>query len=128
MKVIRLCIGASEVRGVRSQRFRIPTQSKPVGSRRRQEARCFLGGSRSEEHTSELQSQSNLVCRLLLEKKNRRCVRCTHREIDRGACNRRVYGSVAEGLLTALSSDYHPRRPLIALVVHSCIFTRIGIS
>src|SRR2546430_4063570 len=27
---------------------------------------------RSEEHTSELQSQSNLVCRLLLEKKTRR--------------------------------------------------------
>src|SRR5688572_31779193 len=27
-------------------------------------------GFRSEEHTSELQSQSNLVCRLLLEKKN----------------------------------------------------------
>src|SRR2546430_9237165 len=27
------------------------------------------GGTRSEEHTSELQSQSNLVCRLLLEKK-----------------------------------------------------------
>src|SRR2546430_10610075 len=26
-------------------------------------------GCRSEEHTSELQSQSNLVCRLLLEKK-----------------------------------------------------------
>src|SRR2546430_5279669 len=26
--------------------------------------------NRSEEHTSELQSQSNLVCRLLLEKKN----------------------------------------------------------
>src|SRR2546430_11776593 len=28
--------------------------------------------ARSEEHTSELQSQSNLVCRLLLEKKNTR--------------------------------------------------------
>src|SRR5688572_33276752 len=28
-----------------------------------------LGDRRSEEHTSELQSQSNLVCRLLLEKK-----------------------------------------------------------
>src|SRR2546430_4052895 len=28
--------------------------------------------ARSEEHTSELQSQSNLVCRLLLEKKNRK--------------------------------------------------------
>src|SRR2546430_9490496 len=29
------------------------------------------GRDRSEEHTSELQSQSNLVCRLLLEKKNK---------------------------------------------------------
>src|SRR2546430_7412241 len=29
------------------------------------------GGPRSEEHTSELQSQSNLVCRLLLEKKKK---------------------------------------------------------
>src|SRR5688572_31763838 len=29
------------------------------------------GTFRSEEHTSELQSQSNLVCRLLLEKKNK---------------------------------------------------------
>src|SRR2546427_8317497 len=28
--------------------------------------------ARSEEHTSELQSQSNLVCRLLLEKKKKR--------------------------------------------------------
>src|SRR2546427_3276754 len=35
--------------------------SSTAGSRR----------SRSEEHTSELQSQSNLVCRLLLEKKKR---------------------------------------------------------
>src|SRR2546427_8635100 len=32
-----------------------------------------LGGpDRSEEHTSELQSQSNLVCRLLLEKKKKK--------------------------------------------------------
>src|SRR2546427_7040320 len=30
--------------------------------------------SRSEEHTSELQSQSNLVCRLLLEKKKKKKV------------------------------------------------------
>src|SRR2546430_10486812 len=29
----------------------------------------MVGSNRSEEHTSELQSQSNLVCRLLLEKK-----------------------------------------------------------
>src|SRR2546430_12062839 len=31
--------------------------------------RDLAGEGRSEEHTSELQSQSNLVCRLLLEKK-----------------------------------------------------------
>src|SRR2546430_3813542 len=36
-----------------------------------------LGDDRSEEHTSELQSQSNLVCRLLLEKKKRTRARQT---------------------------------------------------
>src|SRR5688572_31057550 len=35
-----------------------------------QDLRLLLIFGRSEEHTSELQSQSNLVCRLLLEKKN----------------------------------------------------------
>src|SRR2546427_4694673 len=34
-----------------------------------QELETQSGRGRSEEHTSELQSQSNLVCRLLLEKK-----------------------------------------------------------
>src|SRR2546430_6940538 len=33
--------------------------------------RAAQGWTRSEEHTSELQSQSNLVCRLLLEKKKK---------------------------------------------------------
>src|SRR2546427_8605510 len=33
---------------------------------------------RSEEHTSELQSQSNLVCRLLLEKKKKRKMQYRH--------------------------------------------------
>src|SRR2546430_13124827 len=33
--------------------------------------RSYSIANRSEEHTSELQSQSNLVCRLLLEKKKR---------------------------------------------------------
>src|SRR2546430_7323659 len=32
-------------------------------------ARSTASGARSEEHTSELQSRSDLVCRLLLEKK-----------------------------------------------------------
>src|SRR2546427_4277981 len=34
-------------------------------------AQRIIDGIRSEEHTSELQSQSNLVCRLLLEKKKK---------------------------------------------------------
>src|SRR2546421_9096452 len=33
--------------------------------------RTKVGGIRSEEHTSELQSRSDLVCRLLLEKKKK---------------------------------------------------------
>src|SRR5688572_31479751 len=36
--------------------------------------------SRSEEHTSELQSQSNLVCRLLLEKKKKKQKKTQHKQ------------------------------------------------
>src|SRR2546427_7054805 len=45
---------------------------------------ALLEGSsstRSEEHTSELQSQSNLVCRLLLEKKKAQLERCALRAV-----------------------------------------------
>src|SRR2546430_6794207 len=49
---------------------------KGVGSSRngRDSGPKYLGpeSRRSEEHTSELQSQSNLVCRLLLEKKKKK--------------------------------------------------------
>src|SRR5260370_29424507 len=44
-------------------------QAGPVMRERRQV--LHLEGRRSEEHTSELQSHLNLVCRLLLEKKKR---------------------------------------------------------
>src|SRR2546430_5420967 len=56
----------------------------PRGARRGRHAAVSVGRSgsnvrpgqhrsrRSEEHTSELQSQSNLVCRLLLEKKKKK--------------------------------------------------------
>src|SRR2546430_10607888 len=47
------------------------------GSRREFETKS-ASLERSEEHTSELQSQSNLVCRLLLEKKKKKVKRCTH--------------------------------------------------
>src|SRR5688572_31106576 len=39
----------------------------------------FVEERRSEEHTSELQSQSNLVCRLLLEKKKTKTKTCPMR-------------------------------------------------
>src|SRR2546430_4941126 len=41
----------------------------PLPPARQLDRRQRLRRQRSEEHTSELQSQSNLVCRLLLEKK-----------------------------------------------------------
>src|SRR2546427_5498209 len=53
--------------GVRAGR---PHDLGPVQWRQGQGART--GRARSEEHTSELQSQSNLVCRLLLEKKKKK--------------------------------------------------------
>src|SRR2546426_6836415 len=46
--------------------------ARPVGQerlRREKDARRTVAALRSEEHTSELQSPCNLVCRLLLEKK-----------------------------------------------------------
>src|SRR2546426_5826360 len=42
-----------------------------------------LGLGRSEEHTSELQSPCNLVCRLLLEKKKKRGLKCPALHIAR---------------------------------------------
>src|SRR5688572_32164369 len=54
---------ASNGRRTRTRRCSNPLHSA-TGSRDRRDT-----PRRSEEHTSELQSQSNLVCRLLLEKK-----------------------------------------------------------
>src|SRR2546430_16832480 len=48
-----------------------PRPDSPCVSRATASPR-FSGRRRSEEHTSELQSQSNLVCRLLLEKKKKK--------------------------------------------------------
>src|SRR2546426_1833716 len=53
-------------------------------------ARHHPDRERSEEHTSELQSPCNLVCRLLLEKKKNICIRtlymtiATYRPVDFG--------------------------------------------
>src|SRR5438270_4086140 len=58
-------VGVIEVDGL--HRMRVEVHAAQVDHPRQ------AGGVvRSEEHTSELQSQSNLVCRLLLEKKKKR--------------------------------------------------------
>src|SRR5690242_21305304 len=52
------------------------------------------GSTRSEEHTSELQSHVNLVCRLLLEKKNTGWVSkssSAKRNIDLANCHTRLF-------------------------------------
>src|SRR5256885_9658967 len=54
----------------RGQMVREQDHDEPVQERERRDRRRHGGDDRSEEHTSELQSPCNLVCRLLLEKKN----------------------------------------------------------
>src|SRR2546427_13180945 len=65
----------------RSTLFPYTTLFRSAGYRRDKASRRSRAGghcdqprrcARSEEHTSELQSQSNLVCRLLLEKKKKK--------------------------------------------------------
>src|SRR5688572_33433975 len=56
-------------RGRARHPFRPRASSRPTRLRSAPHRRA---DSRSEEHTSELQSQSNLVCRLLLEKKKKK--------------------------------------------------------
>src|SRR2546430_10516272 len=53
-----------------------------TGSSNRLQTMRYLCQWRSEEHTSELQSQSNLVCRLLLEKKKKIEMKNIYDEID----------------------------------------------
>src|SRR2546430_5882359 len=55
--------------GCFDQRSRLWPTSATVAAEKPKCCATDDGRSRSEEHTSELQSQSNLVCRLLLEKK-----------------------------------------------------------
>src|SRR5215208_7591113 len=50
--------------------FRSTPERSPLGTRLY--VRCRTLRSRSEEHTSELQSRGHLVCRLLLEKKKKK--------------------------------------------------------
>src|SRR5436309_6556830 len=72
---------SSMIRPCTSVRWRmmLPTRSKPGVSR-----------TRSEEHTSELQSRENLVCRLLLEKKKKKIEEEGHLKHDKHAVHDNV--------------------------------------
>src|SRR5690242_21428329 len=50
-----------------------PSDRRRLRGMRTRQAILVHAARRSEEHTSELQSHVNLVCRLLLEKKNKLC-------------------------------------------------------
>src|SRR2546430_5833755 len=64
--------------------------SGPGAPRGAGDARCRQA-DRSEEHTSELQSQSNLVCRLLLEKKKKNTVQNYDQLINNESARLRVH-------------------------------------
>src|SRR2546430_2713943 len=69
---VRLALRSASSRQAAMKRRPRRSQTKSLSSHRARA--CSLPGAvsrRSEEHTSELQSQSNLVCRLLLEKKKK---------------------------------------------------------
>src|SRR5256886_3673414 len=75
-------------------------------------ARDALEHARSEEHTSELQSQSNLVCRLLLEKKN------TTHDVRVSLCL--THPASATLVVPMLHCPPTPR-PEILLLLRSCL-------
>src|SRR2546430_7554573 len=77
--LFRSCSPRREARRVRGRRDLVllvslgRKQGAPL-VRDLSKAEAWVRSGRSEEHTSELQSQSNLVCRLLLEKKKKRAL------------------------------------------------------
>src|SRR2546430_4171961 len=84
-------------------------RSDPSHSCARQCACCHRSsaGRRSEEHTSELQSQSNLVCRLLLEKKKKNPLERRLAVTDFRSCSTGIKTKlIGEELDFALSSPF----------------------
>src|SRR2546430_3497163 len=75
LRVLHCDYGRDQIRGKLRVRNRIAildvnlSENLAVSIQNHASGFHLLESGRSEEHTSELQSQSNLVCRLLLEKK-----------------------------------------------------------
>src|SRR5256885_11480612 len=80
--------------------------------RSRNRPRPRKNAKRSEEHTSELQSPCNLVCRLLLEKKKQKRWECP--QLIRSS-------SLIRTASTALSHASHLFRPALAYCDVSCV-------
>src|SRR5258708_31890852 len=71
------------------ERARVPAAHRRPAARRNPLAEVLrLRISRSEEHTSELQSPDHLVCRLLLEKKKKKCIKVAIYVVTRPHCAR----------------------------------------
>src|SRR5205823_9987542 len=67
--------GIEQARRMQSARLREPCLALAELFRDRRDCRGTAPPRRSEEHTSELQSLAYLVCRLLLEKKNKKYIK-----------------------------------------------------
>src|SRR5205085_6889080 len=80
----------------------------------------LMPGRRSEEHTSELQSQSNLVCRLLLEKKNMQATPGT----DAAALGKSLRGEIS-GLNVTSTADVRNQNQDIAKALDRLIIVMV---
>src|SRR5256885_7719624 len=82
-----------------------------------------VGGKRSEEHTSELQSPCNLVCRLLLEKKKTIYVLLAsheHRFVDERMPPKPVRRSISRHFPNASQRCKQPHRGVIQISTDRC--------
>src|SRR2546430_9204714 len=86
----------------------------PLRTERRQQ--------RSEEHTSELQSQSNLVCRLLLEKKKNNNTHRVHND-NRPPCGATTQHTAKGSPRLSISVPSHPPRRSSSTQRHTCART-----
>src|SRR2546426_5399346 len=67
--LFRSCLAVSRLGGKQRRRGTAPLSAVHYCAAGSEPGRGDIAAARSEEHTSELQSPCNLVCRLLLEKK-----------------------------------------------------------
>src|SRR2546430_8538194 len=91
----------------------------PMATRRKVLLARFF---RSEEHTSELQSQSNLVCRLLLEKKKNNPVRSSASNLYKYLAKQyslRTYHPPTSGYIHVSSHRFHLVQFAIAVVYNT---------